>query len=52
MHRLRDANLAKRGIASDEEAQLRALEEHGRELLEKVKRERREKNSSGTTGTG
>ena len=51
VHRLRDANLAKRGIASDEEAQLKALEEHGKELLEKVKKERREKEtkSGGTT---
>ena len=37
--------MAKRGIASDEEAQLRAVEQHGKELLEKVKRELREKES-------
>ena len=49
---MRDANLAKRGIASDEEAQLKAVEEHGKQLLEKVKRELREKKSGDTTATG
>ena len=44
--------MAKRGIASDEEAQLRAVEQHGKELLEKVKRERREKESDGAMGAG
>lgn len=49
---MRDANLAKRGIASDEEAQLKAVEEHGKQLLEKVKRELREKKSGDTAATG
>ena len=49
---MRDANLAKRGIASDEEAQLRAVEQHGKELLEKVKRELGEKESGGAMGAG
>ena len=48
---MRDANLAKRGIASDEEAQLRAVEEHGKELLAKVKRELRERENGDASGT-
>jgi hypothetical protein len=36
MMRLRDANLAKRGIDNSEEAQLKAVEDHGKELFEKV----------------
>ena len=47
MHRLRNANLAKRGIASDEEAQLKAVEEHGKELLERVKQDRKESDNTG-----
>lgn len=47
---MRDANLAKRGIASDEEAQVKAVEERGKELLEKVRRELREKESGDATG--
>ena len=47
LHRLRNANLAKRGIASDEEAQLKAVEEHGKELLERVKKDRKESDNTG-----
>ena len=46
-HRLRNANLAKRGIASDEEAQLKAVEEHGKDLLERVKKDLKENDNTG-----
>jgi len=46
--KLRDANLAKRGIdASSPEEQLAAIEERGRQLLERYKDELREKRRSG-----
>ena len=59
LFRIRDANLSKRGIdPSSSSAQLAAVEEHGRKLMEKVKeelRERREaarKEGGGTQGVG
>ena len=35
--RLRDSNLAKRGIASDPDSQLQAVQERGAEILKQVK---------------
>ena len=37
--RKRDANLAKRGISTDSDSQIRAVEERGKELLEEYKQQ-------------
>jgi hypothetical protein len=49
--RIRDANLAKRGIANSEEAQLAAIQKRGQELLKRYKQELSSRNSNDNTSS-